>query len=163
MTRMELARRPRIVQSMVRRTRLRTLIAGLLSVMVMGCAVGDTPPPAGVRPDGFPTGVFARSFDDPFFGPIRVSWVFDADGDWAEIMEATQGQTLHNTGPSRGHYTVDGDLLSITVDAPSFFVDHTHRWRFEGDRLITSDGRSENPDDIEWFAMLDRQPWVRVP
>ena len=131
-------------------------------VVVVACATGDAPPPAGIRPDGFPTGVFVKSFIDPDVGPIRLAWVFDADGDWAEVPEATAGETLPG-GPVRGQYTVDGDLLSITVDAPTFLGDHRHRWRLEGDRLITTYEDSELPEDAGWFAMLDRQPWVRVP
>jgi hypothetical protein len=149
---------------MVRRLRLRTVLAVLASmVAVAGCApAGQAPPPAGVRPDGFPTGVFVKSIVDPVLGPVRLAWVFDADGDWAEVPEATAGQTLLS-GPARGHFTVDGDLLSITVDAPSFWGDHEHRWRLEGDRLITTFEDSELAEDAGWFAMLDRQPWVRVP
>ena len=134
----------------------------MTAVTIVSCAAGETPPPAGVRPDGFPTGVFAKTFDDPFFGPMRLSWVFEADGDWAEVPEATAGQSIQ-TGPARGHYVVEGDLLSITVDAPTFWGDHEHRWRLEGDELITTYEDSELPEDAGWFEMLDRQPWVRVP
>ena len=133
-----------------------------MTVTIVSCAAGETPPPAGVRPDGFPTGIFAKTFDDPFFGPMRLSWVFEADGDWAEVPEATAGQSIQ-TGPARGHYVVEGDLLSITVDAPTFWGDHEHRWRLEGDELITTYEDSELPEDAGWFEMLDRQPWVRVP
>jgi hypothetical protein len=148
---------------MVRRSRPPILVAALVTaVTIVGCAAGETPPPAGVRPDGFPTGVFAKTFDDPFFGPMRLSWVFEADGDWAEVPEATAGQSIQ-TGPARGHYVVEGDLLSITVDAPTFWGDHEHRWRLEGDELITTYEDSELPEDAGWFEMLDRQPWVRVP
>jgi hypothetical protein len=144
-------------------TRVTILVAALTAVVaVVGCMVSDAPPSAGVRQDGFPTGVFAKSFVEPEMGPMRLSWVFDANGDWAEVPEATAGQTV-NTGPARGHYTVDGDLLSITVDAPAFWGDHQHRWRLEGDRLITTYEDSEFPEDAGWFEMLDRQPWVRVP
>ena len=114
------------------------------------------------RPDGFPTGVFSKTFVDPFLGSVRLSWTFEPDGDWAEVPEATAGQTLQ-TGPARGRYVVDGDLLTIEVDAPSFWGWHRHRWRLDGDRLITSYDDSELPEDAEFFAMLDRQPWVRVP
>jgi hypothetical protein len=149
---------------MVRRRRLATVIAAhLVAVVVAGCALGDAPPPAGVRPDGFPTGVFAKSFDNPQFGPMRLSWVFDAEGNWAEVPESTAGRSLADTGPARGHYTVDGDLLSITVDAPTFWGDHQHRWRLDGDRLITTFEDSESPEDAGFFEVLDRQPWVRVP
>lgn len=137
-----------------------TVIA--IVIAAAACASGDAPPPAGVRPDGFPTGVFEKSFVDPELGPIRLLWVFDAAGDWAEVPEAAAGQTIE-TGPARGHYTVDGDLLSITVDAPSFFGDHEHRWHLDGDTLTTTYEDSELPEDAEWFAMLDRRPWVRVP
>lgn len=148
---------------MVRRRRLKTLAATVLvAIAVVACATGDAPPPAGVRPDGFPTGVFVKSFDDPELGPVRLSWVFDADGNWAEVPEAMAGQTWPG-GPARGHYTVEGDVLSITVDSPSFWADHQHRWRLEGDRLITTFEHSDMPEDEEFFGMLDRQPWVRVP
>ena len=148
---------------MVRRSRPPILVAALVTaVTIVSCAAGETPPPAGVRPDGFPTGIFAKTFDDPFFGPMRLSWVFEADGDWAEVPEATAGQSIQ-TGPARGHYVVEGDLLSITVDAPTFWGDHEHRWRLEGDELITTYEDSELPEDAGWFEMLDRQPWVRVP
>lgn len=140
---------------------LAVMAAVITAGIVAGCAAGDAPPPAGIRPDGFPTGVFTKSFDDPLLGPIRLAWVFDADGDWAEVPEATAGQTLRS-GPARGHYTVNGELLSITVDAPSFWGDHQHRWLLDGDRLITTYEASELPEDREFFAMLDRQAWVRV-
>lgn len=143
---------------------LPTALAGLVTaVTVVACATGDAPPSAGVRPDGFPTGVFVKSFDNPQFGPMRLSWVFDADGNWAEVPESTAGRSLADTGPARGHYTVEGDLLAITVDAPVFWGDHQHRWRLEGDRLITTYEDSELPGDAEFFEMLDQQPWVRVP
>ena len=148
---------------MARVRRLPTALATLVvAVTVVACAVGDSPPSPGVRADGFPTGVFVKSIVDPVLGSVRLAWVFDADGDWAEVPEATAGQTLLS-GPARGHFTVDGDLLSITVDAPSFWGDHEHRWRLEGDRLITTFEDSELAEDAGWFAMLDRQPWVRVP
>jgi hypothetical protein len=148
---------------MVDRRRSAALVTILAIVVgITACAAGDSPPAAGVRPDGFPTGVFSKTFDDPMFGPMRLSWVFDANGDWAEVPEATTGQTIE-TGPARGHYTVDGDLLSITVDAPAVWGDHRHRWRLDGNELITAYEDSELPEDAEWFAMLDRQPWVRVP
>ncbi len=57
---------------------------------------------------------------------------------------------------------MNGELLSITVDAPSFWGDHQHRWLLDVDRLITTYEASELPEDREFFAMLDRQAWVRV-
>ena len=160
---MERPRARRIVPGMLAPSRSRVWVALLAIVLVTSaCASGDAPPPAGIRPDGFPTGVFEKTFDDPVFGPMRLSWVFDGDGDWAEVPEATAGQRI-DTGPARGHYTVDGDLLSITVDIPAAWGDHQHRWRLEGDTLITHFEHSELPDDADFFAMLDRQPWVRVP
>jgi hypothetical protein len=143
----------------------RVPVAILVSVLaVAGCVgTGETPPPAGVRPDGFPSGVFAKSFVDPDLGSVHLSWVFEPDGDWAEVPEATAGQTLQ-TGPARGHYVVDGEFVTIEVDAPPFWVGwHRHRWRLEGDRLVTTYDGSTNPEDAGFFAMLDRQPWVRVP
>ena len=148
---------------MAHRTRSLVIAATLLSLVVAACAGGDTPPPAGVRPDGFPTGVFEKTYIDPGFGPIKLSWVFDADGDWAEVPEATAGQRiLPDLGPLRGHYTVDGDLVSILVDLPVAFH-HQHHWRLEGDRLITEYDESDFPEDADFFAMLDQQPWIRVP
>ena len=162
-TRMERARGPRIVPGMERRTRRVTFAAVLLAIVAAGCGTGETPPSAGVRADGFPTGVFEKSFVDPDFGPIRLYWVFDANGDWAEVPEATAGQRIFpDIGPSRGHYTVDGDLLSIKVDKPIVF-DNQHHWRLEGDHLTTTYEDSDLPQDADFFAMLDRQPWVRVP
>jgi hypothetical protein len=161
---MERARRPRIVSRMVRWSRLAIVFTILaIGVAVSACFANDSPPPAGVRPDGFPTGVFAKSYEDPQFGPIRLSWVFDADGNWAEVPEATAGQRiLPDLGPLRGHYVVEGDLVSITVDLPIGFV-HQHHWRLDGDRLITTFEGSDLPDDADFFAMLDEHPWVRVP
>jgi hypothetical protein len=160
---MEGTQAPRIVAGM----RLQRYLSAVLLVSVMGVvACGDagaTPPPAGVRPDGFPTGVFAKSFVGPGLGPVRLSWVFESDGDWAEVPEATAGQTLQ-TGPARGRYIVDGELVTIEVDAPPAWVGwHRHRWRLDGDRLVTTYDSSTNPEDAEFFAMLDRQPWIRVP
>ena len=159
---MERTRTRRIVAAMVGRNRLAIIITVLaFAIDVSACAQGDTPPPAGTRPDGFPTGVFAKTYADPELGPLRLSWVFAANGDWAEVPEATAGQTIE-TGPLRGHYTVDGDLLSIRVDVPFSFT-HEHHWRLEGDRLITGYRDSDLAGDADFFAMLDRQPWVRVP
>jgi hypothetical protein len=160
---MERARTGRIVPAMVGRSRIAMLVTVLaVVVMVSGCALGDAPPPAGVRPDGFPTGVFEKTYVDPDFGPMRLSWVFAANGDWAEVPEATAGQTT-DTGPARGHYAVEGDLLSITVDTPPSWSDTQHHWKLEGDRLITTFEHSDDPVDADFFASLDRQPWGRVP
>jgi hypothetical protein len=140
------------------------LAAAIAAVLSMSACVGSgsAPPAAGVRPDGFPTGVFAKSYVDPFLGPMRLSWVFDPDGDWAEVPEATAGQTFP-TGPARGHYVVEGELVTLEVDSPTFWGWTRHRWRLDGDRLITEYDDSEIPSDAEVFEVLDRQPWVRVP
>jgi hypothetical protein len=37
-----------------------------------------------------------------------------------------------------------------------------HGWRVDGDRLWTFLIESDNPDDKEWFATLDVQPWRRL-
>ena len=160
--RMEGLQRPRIVAVMWHLRRVPALILAAILVVAACLGTSATPPPAGIRPDGFPTGVFSKSFVDPFLGAVRLSWVFEPDGDWAEVPEATAGQTLQ-TGPARGRYVVDGEVLMIEVDAPSFWGWHRHRWRLDGDRLITSYDASELPEDAEFFAMLDQQPWVRVP
>jgi hypothetical protein len=154
--------RPRIVARMSRPGRVLLAIAASLIVSAGCLGTAATPPPAGVRPDGFPTGVFTKSFDDPMLGPVRLSWVFEADGDWAEVPEATAGQTLQ-TGPARGRYIVDGELVTIEVDLPTFWGWHRHKWRLDGDRLITMYDDSELPEDEEFFAMLDAQAWVRAP
>ena len=139
------------------------LATTLISVVAVACAGGDTPPAAGVRSDGFPTGVFEKTFVDPDFGPMRISWVFDGDGDWAEVPEAIAGQRIFpDIGPSRGRYTVDGEMLTIIVEKPIAF-DNQHHWRLDGDHLITELEDSDLPQDADFFAMLDRQPWVRVP
>jgi len=52
--------------------------------------------------------------------------------------------------------------LSIKVDKPIVF-DNQHHWRLDGDHLITTYDDSDLPQDADFFAMLDRQPWVRVP
>ena len=143
----------------------RTLAAVVVLVIaVSACtATGSRPPAAGVRPDGFPTGVFAKTFTDQLLGPMRLSWVFDADGDWAEVPEALAGQSFP-TGPARGHYRVAGDLVTIETDWPSFWRGWTRsHWRLDGDRLITSYDDSEFPVDTEFVQMLDALPWARVP
>lgn len=142
----------------------RTLAAIVVVIAVSGCTTaGSRPPPPGVRPDGFPTGVFAKTFTDELLGPMRLSWVFDADGDWAEVPEALAGQSF-NTGPARGHYSVAGDLVTIQTDWPSFWAGWTRsHWRLDGDRLITRYDDSEFPADTEFQQMLDAMPWVRVP
>jgi len=160
---MERARKGRIVPAMTGRTHrgiFVTLVA--IALAATGCAAADAPTTAGVRPDGFPTGVFEKTYDDPDFGPMRLSWVFAANGDWAEVPEAIAGRTIDAT-PARGHYAVDGDLLSISVDFPPFWSDTAHHWKLDGDHLITTFEHSDDPIDAEFFGMLDREPWVRVP
>jgi hypothetical protein len=136
------------------------LAAALLATGCMGARA--TPPAAGVRLDGFPTGVFSKSFDDPELGRVRLSWIFDPSGAWAEVPEAMAGQAFP-TGPARGRYVVDGDLVTLEVDYPTFWGWTRHHWRLEGDRLITTYDDSEDPGEAGFFDMLDAQPWVRVP
>ncbi len=138
------------------------LPSGLLAsvVIVAACVAPSSPPPAGTGPGGFPTGVWAKTYLDPFHGPMRLSWVFEPDGDWAEVPEATAGQTLQ-TGPARGRYIVDGDLVTLEVDSPVVWGWTRHRWRLDGDRLATTFDDSELPSDRDFFELLDRQPWVR--
>jgi hypothetical protein len=150
---------------MDRRRGAQPLIAAAVAVLLFAAAcarAGDSPPAAGVRPDGFPTGVFSKSFDDPDVGPMRLSWVFDPSGAWAEVPEAMGGQAFPS-GPARGHYAVEGDLVTVDVDFPTFWGWTRHRWRLDGDRLITTFDDSEDPGDAGFFEMLDAQPWVRVP
>ena len=138
------------------------VLATLLAIAACSGPGTSTPPPAGVRPDGFPTGVFAKEFDDELLGPVRLSWVFAEDGGWAEVPEARAGQSM-NTGPARGRYVVEGGLLTIEVDRPTFWGWTRHTWRLEGDQLITTYDSSELPFDEEFFATIDHLPWVRVP
>lgn len=134
-----------------------------VAIAMAGCVrSAATPPPSGVGPGGFPTGVWTKSYVDPFLGPMRLSWVFETDGDWAEVPEATAGQTFP-TGPARGRYIVDGDLVTLEVDSPVFWGWTKHRWRLDGGRLVTTYDDSELAQDREIFALLDRQPWLRVP
>ena len=156
----------RIVRDMsslgVGRRALAAIVVGVIAVSAC-TAAGSRPPLAGVRPDGFPTGVFAKTFTDEVLGPMRLSWVFDADGNWAEVPEALAGQSF-NTGPARGHYSVAGDLVTIQTDWPSFWAGWTrNHWTLDGDRLITRYDDSEFPADTEFQQMLDAMPWVRVP
>ena len=140
--------------------------AALAAVLLaLGCAgTRPTPLAAGVRPDGFPTGVFSKSFEDPELGPVRLSWIFDPSGAWAEVPEALDGQAFP-AGPARGTYVVDGDLVTIDVDLPTFWAQRwtRHHWRLDGDRLITTLDDAQDPEDVGFFEMLDAQPWVRVP
>jgi hypothetical protein len=155
----------RIVRDMssfgVGRRALAAIVVGVIAVSAC-TAAGSRPPLAGVRPDGFPTGVFAKTFTDPDLGLMRLSWVFDPDGDWAEVPEALAGQSF-NTGPARGHYRVEGDLVTLEVDFPPFWGWTRHHWRLDGDRLITSYDDSEDPGEVDYFRFLEAQPWVRVP
>jgi hypothetical protein len=138
-----------------------TALAAVL--LVVACVGGGSAPPAaGVRPDGFPTGVFAKSFDDPELGPVRLSWVFDRSGEWAEVPQAIGGQAFP-TGPARGRYVIDGDLVTLEVEFPTFWGWTRHHWQLDGDRLITTFDDSEDPGDAGFFEMLDAKPWVRVP
>jgi hypothetical protein len=150
---------------MQRPARSSALVTGLVAaaVLAVGCVgAGSAPPAAGVRPDGFPTGVFAKSFDDPDLGPMRLSWVFDPSGEWAEVPEAIAGQAFPS-GPARGHYVIDGDLVTIEVEFPTFWGWTRHHWKLDGDRLITTFDDSEDPGDAGFFESLDAQPWVRIP
>jgi hypothetical protein len=154
----------RIVRDMTRfgvgRRTLAAIAVGVIAVSAC-TAAGSRPPPAGVRPDGFPTGVFAKTFTDPDLGSMRLSWVFDPDGDWAEVPEALAGQSFP-TGPARGHYRVEGDLVTLEVDFPPFWGWTRHHWRLDGDRLITTYDDSEDPGEVDYFRFLEAQPWVRV-
>ena len=113
-------------------------------------------------PDGFPTGVFEKTFDDPDFGPVRLSWVFEANGDWAEVPEATAGQTTPRPGRRAATTPSTATSCRSRSTSPSSST-HQHHWRLDGDRLITTYDDSDLPEDADFFAMLDRQPWVRVP
>jgi hypothetical protein len=134
-----------------------------LGIAIAACAGSAAPPTAGVDPaTGFPTGTFAKDFVDPPMGRVRLHWVFDPTGRWAEVPQALDGQALP-APPVRGTFRVEGDIVTIATDYPPGWGTSSHRWRLDGDELWTTFESSDNPDDEGWFAMLDATPWRRAP
>lgn len=147
-----------------RRGALLAAAAVLLVVVAAACTASSaTPPPAGVDPrTGFPTGTFVREFTDPSVGRVRIMWVFDRDGRWAEVPD-TVNDEARQIPPARGTYTVDGDTFRIATDYPPGWGTSQHRWRLDGELLWTRYLSSDNPDDEGWFGLQDHLPWTRVP
>ncbi len=135
-------------------------IAGILLVAVAAC--GGTAPARGSDPaTGFPRGVFSKEFDDPESGRVRLDWIFGPDGRWAEVPIPLDGQRQ----PSpvvRGTYVVEGDTVTIATTWPDGWGTSQHRWRLDGGDLWTVFVASDVPEDADWFAPLDTQPWRPV-
>ena len=60
-------------------------------------------PRASDRASGFPFGAFARRSSDPDLGRVRLVWVFEPDGRYAEIPFALDGQPQGADGPGHIH------------------------------------------------------------
>ena len=147
---------------------LTVLLAGAAAMVVTGCGAPVAPttrtgaPSANpVTPSGFPLGSFAKEFQDPELGSIRLVWTFEEGGRWAEVPFALEGQSL-NVPAVRGTFTVDGDTVTLATEFPPGWGTSHHNWRLEGDRLWTSFISSTNPDDADWFRTLDDHPWVPI-
>ena len=145
----------------------RSIAAGLVVLVlvgasVAGCGAGTrtTPPHGGFAPgSGFPLGSFAKELDDPQVGRVRLVWTFEADGRWAEIPLAVDGQSI-DIPPIRGTWTADGETVTIATTYPPGIGTSTHGWRLDRDDVWTWLVASDNPDDQEWFQDLDSRPWV---
>lgn len=155
----------RIGRHAIWRSGLRSLvlagaIVALISV-VGGCgtpAERSATPGGRVSASGFPLGSFAKEFEDPDLGRVRLVWTFREDGRWAEIPLALDGQTLP-VPTVRGRYVVEGPSVTIATEYPPAWGTSRHEWRLEGDALWTTFASSDIADDAQWFAMLDARPW----
>ena len=77
-------------------------------------------------------------------GRCACTWVFAANGDWAEVPEATAGQTM----PTRaGARALHGRRRSAVHHGgyTALVSDNQHHWRLEGDRLVTTFEHSDDP------------------
>ena len=143
--------------------RAAVVAAALVTGLTACIGSASAPPTAGVDPEtGFPTGTFVKDFVDPPLGRVRLHWVFDPSGRWAEVPQALDGQALP-VPPVRGTYRVDDGIVTIATDYPPGWGTSNHRWRLDGDELWTKFESSDNPEDEGWFAMLDGMPWRRAP
>jgi hypothetical protein len=134
-----------------------------VSAIVAGCAGGASRSGVAQGTDprsGFPLGAFAKEFNDPS-GRVRVVWTFEPDGRFAEVPQALDGQAL-DWPTVRGTWTADAQAVTIVASFPEAYGTMRHGWRVDGDRLWTFLIESDNPDDKEWFATLDVQPWRRL-
>jgi hypothetical protein len=143
-------------------TQLGLAVASALLVTACGSSSDATRPPAATSASGFPIGAFSKELRGPELGPVRLVWTFEADGRWAEIPLALEGQTLR-APVVRGHYTVDGDTVTIATEYPPDWGTSRHGWRMDGGDLWTSFIESDIPDDEDWFISLDSRPWTPYP
>lgn len=137
------------------------VLAASLAVVVAACATGS-PPASGIDAStGFPRGVFSKETTASDVGHVRIEWVFDADGRWAEVPIPLDGQP-QRAPVVRGRYDVVGDQVTITTDWPPDWGTSTHRWRMDGDALWTVFLESDVAGDAEYFSSIDSQPWRPV-
>jgi len=115
------------------------------------------PPDPTIAESGFPLGTYVKDFIEPQFGSTRIAWTFEPDGSWAEVP--LEGAPI-GVPPIRGTYTVSKDVVTIATTYPPDFGTSRHAWRFVDGRLWTTYESSDNPEDADWFAMLDRIPWT---
>ena len=144
------------------RTAARTghrLAIGLVAAAVLAACSGHVPgpPDPSIAASGFPVGTYVKDFIEPQFGPTRIGWTFDPDGNWAEIP--LEGAPI-GAPPIRGTYTVSGDVITIATSYPPDFGTSRHAWELRDGRLWTTYRSSDLPEDADWFAMLDPIPWV---
>jgi len=147
-------------------SRSASVLGGILlatGVLVSGCA---TPAPTGsdhaIGPSGFPLGTYSKEISDHDLGRVRLVWVFEPDGRYAEVPIALDGQTL-KAPTVRGTYSVDGETVTIATDYPPNWGTSRHGWRTDGDRLWTVFIESDVPEDKAWFEGLDGRPWTPYP
>jgi hypothetical protein len=138
----------------------RLLATVSIAIAIGGCGTSARlPPPRGSDPaTGFPLGRFAKEIDDPSVGRVRLVWAFEPDGRYAEIPFALDGQAL-NFPTVRGTWTADDSTLVIDVSYPPEYAANRHGWRRDGELLWTYLISSDDPEDVDWFAPLDVQPW----
>lgn len=140
---------------------IRIALIAMALTLPAGCAASGPattgPPP----PPGFPVGVYAKAFQDPVLGRMQINWVFDPSGRWAEVPISLDNHTME-AGVIRGTFIVDGQVVTIASEYPPEIGTSIHRWRVDGNHLWTTFESSNNPDDEEWFAMLDPTPWTLV-
>ncbi len=131
----------------------------LVAVLVGGCAAYlGAPPPRGATADGFPLGALAKELEHPEFGRFRLIWIFEADGRWAEIPIALDGQRIM-LPPVRGTFEIDGTTLTLVPDFPPGWAPTQHTWEMQDGSLQTTFA-SGTPEDEGWFrSVVDGEPW----
>jgi hypothetical protein len=132
--------------------------AGVVGLLIAGCAGSSGLAPSGTTSTGFPLGSFSKELDDPEVGRSLIVWTFTADGGFTEVPIALDGQRL-DAFPVRGTFTADSETVTIMATYPPDMGTSTHGWRREGQRLWTFLLESSNPEDKDWFQALDSRPW----